>query len=67
MKRALGIFIVVAYLTLLVEVDGGINPDTIERAAAAGADCFVAGSAVYGASDPSAAVHRLREQAAAAS
>jgi ribulose-phosphate 3-epimerase len=55
------------HLTLLVEVDGGINADTIERAAAAGADCFVAGSAVYGASDPSEAVRRLRARAAAAS
>lgn len=55
------------HLRLLVEVDGGINADTIERAAAAGADCFVAGSAVYGADDPGEAVRRLREQAASAS
>jgi ribulose-phosphate 3-epimerase len=33
-------------LTLLVEIDGGINEDTIEQAAEAGVDCFVAGSAV---------------------
>ena len=37
---------------LLVEIDGGINADTIEAAAEAGVDCFVAGSAVYGADDP---------------
>ncbi|WP_228389523.1 ribulose-phosphate 3-epimerase [Cumulibacter manganitolerans] len=55
------------HLRLLVEVDGGVNTETIERAAAAGADCFVAGSAVYGAADPAAAVRRLRAQAAAAS
>ena len=55
------------HLNLLVEVDGGVNAATIERAAAAGADCFVAGSAVYGADDPAEAVRRLREQAAAAS
>lgn len=55
------------HLKVLVEVDGGINSDTIERAAAAGADCFVAGSAVYSASDPGEAVRRLREQAAAVS
>lgn len=55
------------HLTLLVEVDGGVNADTIEQAAAAGADCFVAGSAVYGASDPAVAVARLRQQAADAS
>ncbi|HEX4355950.1 MAG TPA: ribulose-phosphate 3-epimerase [Pseudonocardia sp.] len=50
-------------LTLLLEIDGGINADTIEAAAAAGVDCFVAGSAVYGAADPSRAVKALRAQA----
>jgi ribulose-phosphate 3-epimerase len=54
------------HLTLLVEVDGGINADTIEQAAEAGADVFVAGSAVYGAADPSKAIAALRAQAAAA-
>ncbi len=54
-------------LTILVEIDGGINADTIEMAAAAGVDCFVAGSAVYGAADPAAAVEALRRQAVAAS
>ncbi|MET0763964.1 MAG: ribulose-phosphate 3-epimerase [Blastococcus sp.] len=54
------------HLTLLVEVDGGINADTIEQAAAAGADVFVAGSAVYGAEDPARAIAALRAQAAAA-
>jgi ribulose-phosphate 3-epimerase len=54
------------HLTLLVEVDGGINADTIEQAAAAGADVFVAGSAVYGAADPAKAIAALRAQAAAA-
>lgn len=51
---------------LFVEVDGGINADTIEQAAAAGADVFVAGSAVYGADDPAKAIAALRAQAAAA-
>jgi ribulose-phosphate 3-epimerase len=46
-----------------LQVDGGISNDTIERAAEAGADVFVAGSAVYGADDPAAAVDALREQA----
>jgi ribulose-phosphate 3-epimerase len=55
------------HLTLLVEVDGGINADTIEQAAEAGADVFVAGSAVYGADDPARAIAALRAQAAAAS
>ena len=54
-------------LTILVEIDGGINEDTIEQAADAGVDCFVAGSAVYGAEDPAAAIEALRRQAAAAS
>ncbi|WP_166904519.1 ribulose-phosphate 3-epimerase [Mycobacterium sp. DL440] len=54
-------------LTIVVEIDGGINADTIEQAAEAGVDCFVAGSAVYSASDPAAAVKSLRRQAASAS
>jgi ribulose-phosphate 3-epimerase len=50
-------------LSVLVEIDGGINADTIEQAAAAGVDCFVAGSAVYGADDPARAVGALRDLA----
>jgi len=42
-------------------VDGGITEETILRAAEAGANVFVAGSAVYGAEDPAAAIGRLRE------
>lgn len=44
-----------------LQVDGGITEQTIVRAAEAGADTFVAGSAVYGAADPAAAVDALRE------
>ena len=55
------------HLTVLVEIDGGISASTIEQAAEAGVDCFVAGSAVYGADDPNKAVEALRAQAAAAS
>ncbi|HET8879840.1 MAG TPA: ribulose-phosphate 3-epimerase [Arthrobacter sp.] len=47
-------------LDVLLQVDGGITEDTIWRAADAGADVFVAGSAVYGADDPAAAIERLR-------
>jgi ribulose-phosphate 3-epimerase len=54
------------HLRVVVQVDGGINADTIARAAEAGADCFVAGSAVYGADDPAAAIAALRERASAA-
>ena len=50
-----------------LQVDGGISEETIERCAQAGADMFVAGSAVYGASDPASAVKALRSMAVAAS
>jgi ribulose-phosphate 3-epimerase len=50
-------------LELWLQVDGGVAADTIERCADAGADVFVAGSAVYGADDPAAAVRALREGA----
>ena len=43
-----------------LQVDGGIGPDTIAEAAAAGADTFVAGSAVFGQPDPDAAIQHLR-------
>jgi ribulose-phosphate 3-epimerase len=46
-----------------LQVDGGVSDETIERCAEAGADVFVAGSAVYGAQDPVRAVRDLREQA----
>jgi ribulose-phosphate 3-epimerase len=54
------------HLQLFLEVDGGINADTIEQAAEAGADVFVAGSAVYGAADPAQAIAALRARAAGA-
>jgi ribulose-phosphate 3-epimerase len=43
-----------------IQVDGGITEETILRAAEAGANVFVAGSAVYGDKDPAAAIDRLR-------
>ncbi|MEV0584787.1 ribulose-phosphate 3-epimerase [Nonomuraea sp. NPDC050310] len=43
-----------------LQVDGGVSGETIERCAAAGADVFVAGNAVYGAEDPGAAIDHLR-------
>ncbi|MEC5181325.1 ribulose-phosphate 3-epimerase [Arthrobacter sp. CG_A4] len=43
-----------------LQVDGGITEETIVRAAEAGANVFVAGSAVYGAADPAQAIERLR-------
>ncbi|TWP34832.1 ribulose-phosphate 3-epimerase [Leekyejoonella antrihumi] len=46
-----------------IQVDGGVSADTIEQCAEAGADVFVAGSAVYGAQDAAAAVDQLRDLA----
>lgn len=46
-----------------IQVDGGIAESTIERAVDAGADCFVAGSAVFKADDPDAMVRALKHQA----
>ena len=46
-----------------VQVDGGVSADTIAQCAEAGADTFVAGSAVYSAEDPDAVVRALRELA----
>ena len=43
-----------------LQVDGGVSAETIERCAEAGADVFVAGSAVYTADDPDVMVARLR-------
>jgi len=52
-------------LPLWIQVDGGVTAATIEECARAGADVFVAGSAVYGAADPAAAVSALRDRAGA--
>lgn len=50
-----------------LQVDGGVSESTIERCAEAGADVFVAGSAVFGSGDPAAACSALRASATAAS
>lgn len=52
-----------AEVPVALQVDGGVSTQTIERAAEAGADVFVAGSAVYSAADPNAAITALRAQA----
>ena len=49
-----------------LQIDGGVSAETIERAAEAGADTFVAGSAVYRSDDPNQVVTSLRNQASAA-
>jgi ribulose-phosphate 3-epimerase len=46
-----------------LQVDGGISLETIERAAEAGADTFVAGSAVFNSEDPAEMVRLLRKKA----
>lgn len=51
------------HLDLRIEVDGGISESTIEAAALAGADAFVAGTAVFGADDPAEACRKLRQLA----
>ena len=53
-------------LDVWLQVDGGVSLETIERCAEAGADVFVAGSAVFGAEDPNAMIESLRSAAAAA-
>jgi ribulose-phosphate 3-epimerase len=52
-------------LSVALEVDGGISPKTIGRAHRAGADVFVAGSAVFGQPDVAAAIAALRAAAKA--
>jgi ribulose-phosphate 3-epimerase len=52
-------------LEIALEVDGGIGPETIARAARAGADVFVAGTAVFAAGDYTEAIEGLRRAAAA--
>ena len=47
--------------SFVIEVDGGISADTAPIARRAGADVFVAGNAIYGATDPAAALVHLRE------
>jgi ribulose-phosphate 3-epimerase len=54
-------------LDVWVQVDGGVSSSTIEQCAQAGADVFVAGSAVYGAEDAVGRIDELRRLAVAAS
>lgn len=49
------------YPDLNIEVDGGLGPGTIDQAADAGANVIVAGSAVFGAKDPSEVIATLRK------
>ena len=51
-------------LKTAIEVDGGVNEKTIADIAAAGADIFVAGSAIFGSNDYSKTISSLREKIA---
>lgn len=53
-------------LSVDIQVDGGINEKTVAVAAEAGANVFVAGSAVFGAADPAEEIEKLRNLAAKA-
>jgi ribulose-phosphate 3-epimerase len=48
-----------------LEVDGGVKPDNIAEIARAGADTFVAGSAIFGSRDYAATIRDMRERLAA--
>ncbi|CDP21754.1 unnamed protein product [Coffea canephora] len=49
------------YPSLDIEVDGGLGPSTIDIAASAGANCIVAGSSVFGASEPAQVISLMRK------
>lgn len=51
---------------VMLEVDGGIKADNIRSVAEAGADVFVAGSAIFGSSDYAATIKRMRSELASA-
>jgi ribulose-phosphate 3-epimerase len=53
-------------LDLVIEVDGGIDVETVAKVSAAGATMFVAGSAIFGKEDPVAAAGAIRAAAQAA-
>jgi ribulose-phosphate 3-epimerase len=53
-------------LALDIQVDGGVKPETVATPAGAGANVFVAGTAVFGAKDYAAAIRGIREHARAA-
>ena len=64
--RAVRSRVTAAGLDLRVEVDGGIKPANIREVAQAGADMFVAGSAIFGADDYVATIAEMRKELAAA-
>lgn len=59
--RRLRAMIEVSQSNALIEIDGGVNANTAPKLAEAGADVLVAGSYVFNALDPHAAIHSLKE------
>ncbi|MBK5211754.1 MAG: ribulose-phosphate 3-epimerase [Coriobacteriia bacterium] len=51
------------HVSPVIQIDGGINTSTVVKVARAGATCFVAGNAIFGASDAQAAVGEIRDAA----
>jgi ribulose-phosphate 3-epimerase len=47
----------------MIEVDGGINDDTVDEAVSAGAEILVAGNAIFGRKDPGAACRDMKARA----
>jgi ribulose-phosphate 3-epimerase len=62
--NALREMIQTAGLSILIEVDGGVKPNNVKKIAAAGADVFVAGSAVFGTKDYRTTLAEFRKQIA---
>lgn len=58
--RRLRAMIEVSQSNALIEIDGGVNANTTPKLAEAGADVLVAGSYVFNAADPHAAIHSLK-------
>lgn len=58
--RRLRAMIDVSQSNALIEIDGGVNANTAPKLAEAGADVLVAGSYVFNAADPHAAIHSLK-------
>lgn len=48
-------------ICFILQVDGGLGPSTVDVAASAGANCIVAGSSVFGASEPGQVISLLRK------
>ena len=47
--------------TLDIQVDGGLNEETVKIAAESGANCIVAGSSIYGSKDKKLTIHNMKE------